>query len=357
MKHRLLWQLLLYNILPLLLAIMAVIWLTIDHLATTHCMELIEKYAISPADINTMVLASLHRFLIWAGLVVLVVATLASLLLTRRILQPLSELVATSKRLAAGDFSRRAVVHPRDEVGELGQAFNQLADSLVQAKQLRINMAADVAHGLRSPLTNMCGYLEALNDRVLPPSPAIFRILHQESLHLMRLVDNLQQLARAKTAGIVLNRTEVIPAEEVASMLELYRQPFVDKDISVVLDQGATRSLSADRDKILQVLRNLFDNCLRYTPAGGWVRVSTTEDGWELTVAFRNSGPGIAAADLSGIFERFSGSDHSCVRPDGGFGIGLSIVRQLVEAQGGRVGADSSANETIVWFALPLQSH
>jgi signal transduction histidine kinase len=170
----------------------------------------------------------------------------------------------------------------------------------------------------------------------------------------MQLVDDLQQLARADAAKILIHRSPVVAAEELQRMLDLYQQQFSDKAITVTIDLGSTAQLMADRDKLLQAMRNLFENCWKYTPAGGQVRLTVTDDGRELTVAFHNSGSGIAAEDLPFIFERFFRADRSRSRKDGGFGIGLSIVKQLIEAQGGRVGAESGTENTTVWFALPL---
>jgi signal transduction histidine kinase len=259
-----------------------------------------------------------------------------------------------TEKIAAGDFSGRVAITTGDEVGDLGQAFNRMADSLARVEQLRKNMVADVAHELRTPLTNLRGYLEALNDQVLPPSLETLRILQEESLHLNRLVDDLQQLARAEAAKVLVHRTQVVPAEELKRMLGLYQQQFSDKAITVTIDLDSTAHIMADRDKLLQAMRNLFENCWKYTPAGGQVRLTVTDDHRDLTVAFQNSGPGIAAEDLPFIFERFFRTDRSRSRKDGGFGIGLSIVKQLIEAQGGRVGAESTGEKTTIWFALPL---
>lgn len=354
MKPRLLWKLLLINVIPVILVIIAIIWLAIDHLAAGYFMDLMDQYAISPTEIHSMFLTSIHHYLLWASLVAVVVAALLSFLLTRRVLQPLSEMARITEKIAAGDFSGRVAITTGDEVGDLGQAFNRMADSLARVEQLRKNMVADVAHELRTPLTNLRGYLEALNDQVLPPSLETLQILQEESLHLNRLVDDLQQLARADAAKVLVHRTQVVPAEELKRMLGLYQQQFSDKVITVTIDLACTAHIMADRDKLLQAMRNLFENCWKYTPAGGQVRLTVTDDRRELTVAFQNSGPGIAAEDLPFIFERFFRTDRSRSRKDGGFGIGLSIVKQLIEAQGGRVGAESDAENTTIWFALPL---
>ncbi|WP_035247009.1 sensor histidine kinase [Desulfogranum mediterraneum] len=353
MKNRLLWKLLLTNIVPVIVVIIGIIWLAIDKLAAVYFMHLMDNYAISPHEIHSMFLSSIHHYLLWASLVALIVAALLSYLLTRRVLRPLSQMSRITVNFAAGDFSSRVRVSTADEVGELGHSFNRMADSLEQLDQLRKNMVADVAHELRTPLTNLCGYLEAINDQVLPPSAETMAMLHQESLQLMQLVDDLQQLARADAARAMLRRTRVLPAEELGEMLKLYQHKFRDKDIRVVSCLSSTTPLLIDRDKLLQAMRNLFENCWKYTPAGGEIRLEVVDREDQVRVSFTNSGPGIPREDLPFIFERFFRTDRSRSR-DGGFGLGLAISKRLIEAQGGRVGADSDGQQTTVWFSLPV---
>ena len=354
MKNRLVWKLLLTNIVPVIVVVILVIWVAIDKLAATYFMDLMEKYAISPTEIHSMFLRSIHHYLLWASLVAILVACLLSFLLTRRVLRPLSAMTNITVKYAAGDFSSRVNVETSDEVGELGVAFNRMADSLEQVEQLRKNMVADVAHELRTPLTNLCGYFEAFKDQVLPPAPETLQMLHQESLHLMHLVDGLQQLAKADAAKVALQRTSIQLHDEIAQVLKLYEHRFREKGIEVNLTCETEKSIVADRDKLLQVLRNLVENCWAHTPVQGWVRVTVTEVKEGTKIAFSNSGPGIPKEDLPYIFERFFRTDRSRTRKHGGFGIGLSIARQLVEAQRGTIRAESDDETTTVWFVLPV---
>lgn len=353
MKHRLLWKLLLINSVPVILVILVVIWWAIDHLAASYFMDLMHRYAIEPTEIHAMFLTSIHHYLLWASLVALGVAVSLSFLLTRRVLRPLSQMAQVSERIATGDFSPRVEVATRDEVGDLGQAFNHMADSLARVEGLRKNMVADLAHELRTPLTNLCGYLEGLKDQVLPPQPETLTMLHQESLHLLKLVENLQQLARADAAEIVLNRSPIYPDYELRQMLALYTLRFSEKAIHLRTDFQPTGPFLADRDKLLQVLRNLLENCLQHTPEQGWVELVIREEPTHILFSFTNSGPGIAPADLPYIFERFFRTDRSRSRQAGGFGIGLAICKQLIDAQGGQIGAESEPGRTCIWFHLP----
>ena len=352
-KNRLLWKLLLITVVPVIGVIILVIWLAIDHLAANYFMALMKKYDVSPTDIHQMFLTSIHYYLIWASLAALGLAFLLSFLLTRRVLQPLYQMSNITKDIAAGDFHARVDVVTRDEVGQLGLAFNRMADSLENIEQLRKNMVADVAHELRTPLTNLRGYLEALNDKVIEPSPKTLKMLQQENLRLVHLVESLQQLARADAARAYLKREKLDPAKELRQVLGLYSAGFLEKNISVTTRLRDGLKVVADRDKLLQALRNLLENSYKYTPVNGVVEITIVDRREEVEIRFTNSGPGIDKADLPFIFERFFRAERSRSRDAGGAGIGLSITKELIEAHGGRVGAESSAATTSVWLTLP----
>ena len=355
MKQRLLWKLLLINIVPVIGIIILVVWLAIDQLAAGYFMALMEKYAVSPNDIHQMFLTAVHRYLLWATMAALILAFVISYFLMRRILQPLSQMSAITREVAKGNFSARVQVSSKDEVGQLGLAFNRMADSLAQVEQLRKTMVADVAHELRTPLTNLRGYLEALNDKVLPPSPETFAVLQQEIMRLVSLVENLQQLARADAARAFLQREKLSLAEAVEQILTLYQSHFQEKKIAVTkIIAPEAEFVRADRDKLLQAVRNLVENAWKYTPQNGRVVISSQRDKNAVKVIISNTGPGIMEKDLPFVFERFFRADRSRSRDAGGAGIGLAIVKELIEAHGGQVGAESHDGETRVWFSLPV---
>jgi signal transduction histidine kinase len=353
MRNRLLWKLLGIHI-PVIALVIVVVWLAIDYLAADYFMVLMDKYDISPTETQEMFLDAVHRYLIWASLAAVALAGVSSFLLTRKVLQPLSRMADVTREVAAGNYAARVQVDSGDEIGQLGDAFNRMANSLERVEQLRKAMVADVAHELRTPLTNVRGYLEALSDGVLPPSPETFAILQQEILRLVRLAEDLLQLAKADAARAHLQRSPVSLPALVDEVLDPYRLRFRDKGIApqVRVAQGAEH-VTADRDKLVQMVGNLAENACHYTPDGGQVTVhlERVSDGVRLTVA--NSGNGIAKDDLPFVFERFYRADKSRSRELGGAGIGLAIVKELAEAHGGSVGAASSAGETRVWFTLP----
>ncbi len=353
-RQRLLWKLLLINVVPVIAVIILVIWLAIDQLAASYFMALMKKYEIEPTAIHRMFLSSIHYYLIWASLAALFLAFILSYLLTRKVLKPLSQMSAVTRDIAAGNFTARVDVAGNDEVGQLGVSFNRMADSLEHIEQLRKNMVADVAHELRTPLTNLRGYLEAVNDQVIAPSPDTLNLLEKETMRLVKLVDNLQQLSRAEAARLYLKREHLTVSDQIGDLLPLYRPALEEKHVRVATEFAKDAAVVfADRDKFLQAVRNLLDNCVKYTPEQGDVSISSSRCGNETRIRFCNSGPEIPNDDLPFIFERFFRIDRSRSRDVGGAGIGLAITKELIEAHGGRVGAQSGDGRTCIWFTLP----
>lgn len=353
MKKYLLWKLLL-NVVPVIAVTILVVWLAIDNLAATYFMNLMEHYSIQPHDSNRMFIEAVHRYLLWAALVALILALLLSYLMTKRVLRPLLQMTQISQELASGNFANRVEVVSQDEVGQLGTAFNRMANNLEQLEQLRKNMVTDVAHELRTPLTNLRGYLEALSDAVVPPSIETFRLLESEILRLVNLVDDLQQLTKAESAQAFLQRQDLAVDTLVRQLLSLFDLRLQAKKIAVHISIVPPElTLSADPDKLLQALRNLLENALRYTPPEGEITIKGQKINNMVEISIVNTGTGIAAADLPFIFERFFRVDRSRSRDHGGAGIGLAIVKQLVEAHGGQVGAESQHGLTRIWLNFP----
>ena len=352
MKKHLLWKLLL-NVVPVIAITILVVWLAIDNLAATYFMSLMEHYSIQPHDSHRMFIEAVHRYLLWAAVAALTLALLLSYLMTKRVLRPLSQMTRISRELASGNFVSRVEVVSEDEIGQLGIAFNRMADSLEQLEKLRKNMVTDVAHELRTPLTNLRGYLEGLSDAVVPPSIETFRMLESEILRLVHLVDDLQQLTKAEAAQAFLQRQKLQVTTLFEQLLPLFELRLQAKRIDLQVEiEPQDLTLSADLDKLLQALRNLLENALRYTPEAGKITIKGHQIKSLVEISICNTGDRIAPADLPFIFERFFRADRSRSREHGGAGIGLAIVKQLVEAHGGQVGVDSQNGITRIWLRL-----
>jgi two-component system, OmpR family, sensor histidine kinase BaeS len=349
----LLWKLLGVNLLVIVFVI-AMVWLAVDYLAAGYFMTLMAKYHISPVDSQRMFVGAVHRYLISASAAAFVLALTLSILLMRTLLRPLRRMTGTAQRIAEGDYSGEVPIVSGDEVGKLSEAFNRMSASLRRTEQLRRNMVIDVAHELRTPLTNVKGYLEALTDNVLPPSPETFQLLQEETLRLTSLVEDIMRLARADAARNDIRKVEIEARNALIQMMDGYRRQFEARHIRVKTDFGDHDvRLGADPEKFSQIVGNLLQNASRYTPEGGSLTISIERLYDNVLFVFSNTGGELTDQDIPFIFERFYRSEKSRSRDFGGAGIGLAIVKELVEAHDGHVGAELAEGEVRIWFSLP----
>ena len=276
--------------------------------------------------------------------------------LSRRILRPVETLTAAARRMEKGDLSQRVEAQSSDEIGELARAFNAMADGLNRLEELRRNMVSDVAHELRTPLSNIRGYLEAVRDGVVEPKPEVIDSLYEEAMLLNRLVDDLQELALAEAGQLTLERQLVAPAGLANRAVEAARGQASASGIALRTDLPERLPLvNVDPQRIGQVLGNLLSNALTHTPSGVEVVVTARADGSEVQLSVSDTGEGVRPEHLPYIFERFYRADRSRSRTTGGTGLGLAIAKQLVEAHGGRIEVESEVGQgTRFTFTLPV---
>ncbi|MFC1986232.1 sensor histidine kinase [Chloroflexota bacterium] len=299
---------------------------------------------------------SINRFLLWGGLLAVAIALVITFVLSRRILAPVQALTISARRLGQGDFSQRVKFHGKGELGELAQTFNSMANDLERTEQLRRNMVADAAHELRTPLSNIRGYLEAIRDGVVAPDKATIHSLHEEVALLSRLVEDLQELALAD-AGELKMATQ---AEDVSELIHQavagMRVQAAAKGVSVSIDlPGKLPSVNIDFHRISQVLRNLLENAVVHTTKGDSIAVAARQQGEWLEVSVADTGEGIPAEHLPNIFERFYRVDKSRARATGSSGLGLTIAKRLVEAHSGKIQVQSKpGNGSRFSFTVPI---
>jgi two-component system sensor histidine kinase BaeS len=197
------------------------------------------------------------------------------------------------------------------------------------------------------------GYLEALTDGVVPPTKETFELLQEETQRLVHLVEDILRLAKADAARGDLHKTEVQVADLILQGLDAFRPQLNARNIHVATDFRAGARVSADSEKLAQVITNLLQNARQYTPPGGTIRILAERQPGEIRYIFANPCGELSEKDLPYIFERFYRGEKSRSREHGGAGIGLAIVKELVEAHHGRVGAELSGGEIRVWFSLP----
>lgn len=304
------------------------------------------------SEFNSSVNRSLSIAVVLAGLVSL----LLTYLLSRSILRPVDELIQAARAMEKGDLSQRVPVRGRGELSELARAFNAMATGLTRLEQLRQNMVTDVAHELRTPLSNVRGYLEALRDGVVEPTPETIASVYEEAMLLNRLVDDLQELALAEAGQLKLVCQPVDIGDVIDRAAISLRSEANDKEINLLTDlPGELPLVEADPERLGQVLRNLVKNAIVNTPTGGEITIQARIIDSQVEVSVQDNGSGISAEHLPYIFERFYRADQSRARSTGGAGLGLAIVKQLVEAQGGQVAIDSQVNAgTRVSFTSPI---
>jgi two-component system sensor histidine kinase BaeS len=352
--RRLIWKLLATNI-PIIAFVIVIVWLAVDYLAAQYFVTLMHRYHISPTSSHEMFVGAVHRYLIWASLTALVLAVALSFLVMRKVLSPLMEMTEIIRKIASGDYSGRVPVRSRDEIGLLALAFNQMATNLEKIEQLRKTMVIDVAHELRTPLTNITGYLEALSDGVVSPSRDTFQLLQEESGRLAELVEDILRLARADAAQMDLRKEEIHLGDLIVQVFEPFRPRFEAKGIRVGVNVAeAGRTVRVDLRYLSQVVQNLLENAWQYTEPEGEVSIRAEGLPGAVKVLFANTGGELEEKDLPFLFERFYRGEKSRSRDRGGAGIGLAIVRELIEAHGGRVGAELAQKMTVIWFTLPL---
>lgn len=300
-------------------------------------------------------IAILDRRLIFTFAAATLVALLLTFLISRRITRPIEQLTRAVDEMGRGKLTSRVPVTGRDEIAQLARSFNAMADAIARQEDLRRRMVGDVAHELRTPLTNLRCELEAIQDGLAAPDPTRLRSIHDEVLHLSRLVDDLQELAVAEGGGLQLQLERIDLASVVARVVDLFRPDALRRHIAIDLSTGDNVIVVADAVRISQIVRNLLSNAIHHTPDGGSIRVNVTRQNSDAAVSVADSGSGIPEAELERIFERLYRIDESRTRQGGGAGLGLAIVRRLVEMHGGRVRAESAAGKGATFiFTIPL---
>ena len=282
-------------------------------------------------------------------------AVVLAYLLSRQIVGPVTSLTSAALEMSRGNVDRRVVVRSKDEIGLLASSFNAMAESRSNLDRLRRNLVNDVAHELRSPISNLRGYLEMLRDGDLAPTGDVLALLHDESLVLNRLVTDLQDLALAEAGNLPLH-LESAPAGLVAARaLEGVKAIAERQEVELVCcDAGLQLVVSADTVRFGQVLRNLLTNAIAHTPPGGRVELRVIEDPERVRFLVSDTGGGIAPEHLPHIFDRFYRADPARTRSTGGAGLGLAIVKHLVQLHGGEVAVESTIGAgTTVTVAFP----
>jgi two-component system sensor histidine kinase BaeS len=283
------------------------------------------------------------------------VALVLGVLLARTLAHPIRELTAATQAVAKGELGRQVTVRSSDELGELAASFNQMSSDLAQASAMRRQMTADIAHELRTPLSLILGYTEALSDGKLQGKPETFDMMYDEAKRLKRLVDDLRTLSLADAGELPLICRLVTPRELLEHVALAYMAQAMEQKISLQVQAAPDLpAINVDRDRMTQVLGNLVGNALRYTPKEGHITLSAGQNGSQVWLKVQDSGAGIAPQDLPHVFGRFYRGDPSRSRQEEESGLGLAIAKSIVEMHGGEITAESTPGKgTSLTVTLP----
>jgi signal transduction histidine kinase len=256
---------------------------------------------------------------------------------------PITKLAGAAQAIGAGDLSTRVQIRKNArEIDELAASFNTMAADLQHAAELRNNLMADVSHELRTPLTVLEGNLRAALDHVYELDEEQIANLYEQTRHLIRLVNELRELALVEAAQLPLERQPVDLAKLVQETVAVFEPLAEENGIVLTAELNGLSEIIGDRSRIRQVLHNLLANALRHTPAGGRVTIQGRSEAGRVTLAVQDSGDGIDAQQIAHVFDRFYRTDPSRSRETGGSGLGLAIVKAIVEAHGGMIRATSA---------------
>ncbi|HVD01618.1 MAG TPA: HAMP domain-containing sensor histidine kinase [Candidatus Dormibacteraeota bacterium] len=311
----------------------------------------------STASLNGLALAQLLPIFVEAALLALAIALALALILSRAVGRPVSELAAAAEAIAGGDYSRRVAITGRDELGVLGTSFNRMAAAVENARTQQRDFLANVSHELKTPLTSLIGFSEALGDGSLHTDAERSRaaeIINEEAERVLRLSQELLDLARVEAGQLPMNPGQVDLRAVVEQEIEIMRPRAVKRNLAMVLDAAdGLPPVRADQDRVRQVVANLLDNAVKYADPAAPVDVAIRNGAGRVEVKVGNRVTG-SAPDPERIFERFYRGDPSRSSAAGGVGLGLSISRELATAMGGRLWAEVRDSEVELRLTLPL---
>lgn len=280
---------------------------------------------------------SINKMLIGVGLFSLLIAIAFGTIMARRLSDPISKVIKATQVIAKGDYRDRIEEESSTkEIGEMTSAINNLAESLEKQEALRKRMSSDVAHEFRTPIATLQSHLEAMIDGIWKADTQRLKSCHEEVVRIGRMVGDLEKLAKYEGENLVVSKEAFDITELIQNIVQNFESDFKAKGIE--LKFGSEKQIvMADRDKISQIIVNLLSNALKYTPEGGVVVIELLAVDKGIKLIVRDNGTGISSEDLPYIFERFYRADRSRNRNTGGSGIGLTIVKSLVDAHKGKI--------------------
>ena len=292
-------------------------------------------------DTEFIFIDTFNNLLIIVTIITLIIALIAGIASSNMLTSPLAGVIKISKKLTKGEYLVNEKINTStQEIYELVETTKNLATTLATQEKLRKRLTADVSHELRTPLTTIQGHIEAMIDGVWKSSTDNLKSCHEEIIRMHSLVKDIELLAHYDSDNLILNKSKFNFKELVLNIIKSYKNQFNKKEIKInFIDDNAI--IFADRDKISQVIVNLLSNILKFVPKKGEVEIRIISLDEAIKIIVSDTGPGISEEDLPYIFERFYRVDKSRSYSAGGSGIGLTIVKEIIKAHGGKIEVQS----------------
>lgn len=315
-------------------------------------------FALTNTGMQSLTIGYVRLFLI-SAFFSLIFAFVCIYYLTKNMVTPLRQMSSAAKKFAVGDFSYRVKIQSEDELADLGNAFNDMANSLDVLESSRRSFVSNVSHELKTPMTSISGFIDGILDGTIPKEKEEYYlgIVSGEVKRLSRLVVSMLNMSKIESGDLEMKPSNYEITDQIIHILLTFEQKIENKNIEIRgLENLQPTYIVADPDMIYQAIYNLFDNAVKFTNEGGYIEVKLTDNGSLIEISIENSGTGIKAEELSKVFERFYKVDKSRSLDAKGAGLGLYIVKLMIEMHGGRIFAESdSENMAKFTFTLPKQ--
>jgi len=351
-----------FSYLAIILALVVTLSLAVRSIGiravASHMAGMPGSSAMMASDLERAVTAGLNQAVLWGALAAVVAAVIASFLVSGWITRPLRQMAEVAGRIAGGDYVERVAYESGDDMGRFAGAFNNMAGQLQKTEEVRRELLGTISHEIRTPLATIEGYMQGLMDGVIPAEPETYELVRREASRLSRLVNDVERLSRLEAGGELIKPQKLNVAEAVERVVSSLQPLFAQAELPLVVDLPESQlEVWADPDKLTQILGNLLTNSLRYTPEGGKVQVAAKAEDPLVVFRVEDSGIGIPSEDLPHVFERFYRVDKSRSQAGGGSGIGLAVVKALVQQMGGSIKVESTPGTlTRFTFTLPRSS-
>lgn len=296
-----------------------------------------------------------YKAVLIAALIAVLLATIIGLLFARGLVNPIKRITKTADAIKEGDLTARTNMGGTDEIAQLGMTFDEMAESIEKDRELERRLTTDVAHELRTPLMAMQATIEAMVDGVLPADEVRLATVDSEVVRLGRLVEALLKLSRLENRSVALQKEELDLAELISGLVLSHEMLIEAADLSIQFEADDDVTVLGDSDLLRQATANLISNAVRYTPAGGSITVEVRRGKMMAQIIVRDTGIGIAESDVKHVFSRFWRADAGRNRATGGLGVGLAVVKEVVDRHHGWVNVESVLDKgTTFTIYVPL---